>query len=131
MMSVSFRAMMVAALLWVAPTTARQASQAPSPSPAQTAPQPKGEAEKGKTLFRSVACFQCHGDEAQGGAAGPRLGPDPLPFARFVAYVRAPRGEMPPYTVKVMSEQDLADVYAFLQARPHPPAVGTIPLLAR
>lgn len=29
-----------------------------------------------------------------------------------------------------MSEQDLADVYAFLQARPRPPAVSAIPLLA-
>jgi hypothetical protein len=38
---------------------------------------------------------------------------------------------MPPFTVKVMSDQELADVYAFLQARPRPPAVESIPLLAR
>ena len=122
---------MVTTLLSIAPAMARQAIQPPSAAfPAQTVPQPKGDAEKGKTLFKSNGCFQCHGNEAQGGAAGPRLGPDPLPFARLVAYARAPRGEMPPYTVKVMSDQDLADVYAFLQARPHPPAIGTIPLLA-
>jgi ubiquinol-cytochrome c reductase cytochrome c subunit len=52
-----------------------------------------------------------------------------MPFRNFVAYVRAPRGEMPPYAVKVMSDQELADVYA--QSRPRPPAVNSIPLLAR
>jgi ubiquinol-cytochrome c reductase cytochrome c subunit len=109
---------------------ARQAVPPPPASPAQTAPQLKGDAVKGQALFKSVGCFQCHGNEAQGGTAGPRIGPDPLPLPRFVAYVRAPRGEMPPYTLKVMSEQDLADVHAFLQGRAHPPAIGTIPLLA-
>ena len=37
---------------------------------------------------------------------------------------------MPPYTDKVLSNQELADIYAFLQARPRPPAVDTIPQLA-
>lgn len=90
-----------------------------------------GNAEKGKALYHKVGCYQCHNNEAQGGAAGPRLGPNPVPFARFIAYVRAPTGEMPPYTVKVMSEQELADVYAFLEARPKPPALASLPLLSR
>lgn len=92
---------------------------------------PAGRADVGAMLFRKVACFTCHVNEAQGGANGPRLGPDPIPFARFLAYVRNPAGDMPPYTSKVMSDQDLADVYAFLQTRAKPPAVNTIPLLAR
>ena len=37
---------------------------------------------------------------------------------------------MPPYTAVVLSDQDLADIYAFLEARPKPPAVNSIPLLA-
>jgi hypothetical protein len=38
---------------------------------------------------------------------------------------------MPPYTEKV-SNQDMADISAFLQARPRPPAAVTlVPLLAR
>src|SRR6185295_13922277 len=93
----------VAGLFGVASARARQVAQPPSAAVAQAASQPKGDAEKGKTLFKSIGCFQCHANEAQGGAAGPRIGPDPLPFARFVAYVRAPRGEMPPYTAKVLS----------------------------
>jgi mono/diheme cytochrome c family protein len=92
---------------------------------------PAGNADNGKTLFKKDACYQCHGYEGQGGAAGPRLGPGPIPFRGFLAYVRAPRAEMPPYTVNVISDQELADVYAFLQARPRPPAVSSIPLLAR
>jgi hypothetical protein len=36
---------------------------------------------------------------------------------------------MPPYTAKVVSDQELADMYAFLQSLPHPPSVESIPLL--
>jgi hypothetical protein len=37
---------------------------------------------------------------------------------------------MPPYTAKVVSDKDLADIYAFLQAVKQPPAVKQIPLLS-
>jgi mono/diheme cytochrome c family protein len=119
----------IAAAFWVAPASGGVASQSPTPAPAQASPTPRGDAEKGQALYSKNACYQCHNNEAQGGAAGPRLGPDPITFQRFVAYVRAPRGEMPPYTSAVMSDQELADVYAFVQARPRPPALGSIPLL--
>jgi hypothetical protein len=36
---------------------------------------------------------------------------------------------MPPYTDKVLPERDLADIYAFLQSRPAPKSVESIPLL--
>ena len=91
---------------------------------------PAGDADAGATLFRSVGCYQCHANEAQGGANGPRIGPDPIPFARFVQYVQNPSGNMPPYTSVVVSAQDLADIYAFLQSRSRPPDIDTIPLLA-
>jgi mono/diheme cytochrome c family protein len=88
-----------------------------------------GRVAVGATLFHRNGCFQCHANEGQGGTQGPRIGPNPVPFARFSWYVRNPSGDMPPYTAVVMSDQDLADVYAFLQARPQPPPVDTIPLL--
>ena len=50
-------------------------------------------------------------------------------FQAFLRYVRTPRGEMPPYKAKVMSDQDVADVYAFLQALPPPPPLSALPLL--
>ena len=92
--------------------------------------QPSGNVDAGAELYRNTGCYQCHANEAQGGAQGPRLGPDPISFPRFTWYVRHPSGGMPPYTESVMSDQDLADVYAFLEARPSPPDVSTIPLLA-
>ena len=113
-------------------TLAAAAPSADQTPAAQTpAAAPSGDVEKGKTLFVKNGCYQCHNYEGHGGAAGARLAPNPLPFARFVAYVRAPRGDMPPYSVKVMSEQDLADVYAFLRSRPRPLSLDSIPLLAR
>jgi cytochrome c553 len=36
---------------------------------------------------------------------------------------------MPPYKAKVMSDQDVADVYAFLQALPPPAPLSSLPLL--
>ena len=108
-----------------------QAPSAPPPPSQPTAATPAGDSEKGKALFVKNGCYQCHNYEGHGGAAGARLAPNPLPFRGFVNYVRSPRGDMPPYTAKVMSEQDLADVHAYLRSRPRPAAVSSIPLLAR
>jgi mono/diheme cytochrome c family protein len=91
-------------------------------------PPSAGRADVGRTLFTKNGCYQCHGREAQGGAAGPRLGPGAIPLARL-QYVRKPTGDMPPYTTKVLSDRDLADIYAFLESLPKPPAVSSIPLL--
>jgi len=43
--------------------------------------------------------------------------------------VRNPKGEMPPYTSKVVKDQELADIYALLQSIPAPPASKSIPML--
>lgn len=91
---------------------------------------PAGNAQKGRQLFQSYGCYQCHGREAQGGAGtGPRLAPKPIPFTQLSKYVRHPTGQMPPYTERVVSNEDLADIYAFLSAQPTPPAAKNIPLL--
>jgi len=102
-------------------------AQAPQ-RPATATPAPAGNADEGKKLFVSVGCYQCHGYEAQGSSAtGPRLGPRPMAFAAFSRYVRQPSGQMPPYTVKVVSDSDVAKIYAFIQSRPEP--AKEIPLL--
>ena len=92
-------------------------------------PAPKGDEAKGKKLFDSYGCYQCHNLAAQGGSAGPRLAPRPIAFAAFSKYVRQPTADMPPYTAKVVSDQELADIYAFLAAIPPPPPIDSIPLL--
>ena len=98
--------------------------------PAETsAAAPVGNAANGKVLYGKIGCYQCHSEQGQGGTQGPRLGPKPIAFQAFLRYVRSPRGEMPPYKPKVLSDKDAADVYAFLQALPPPPPLSTLPLL--
>ena len=86
-------------------------------------------AANGHALFVKVGCYACHGYQGQGGAAGPRIAPDPLPFDGLAAFVRTTSGEMPPYTTTILSDSDLADIYAYLQSIPKPPDPKTIPLL--
>ena len=101
-------------------TLVAQTAQSPQPAP-------PGNIEKGRLGFVRVGCAQCHGREAQGSpTTGPRLGPNGLPYPAFARYVRAPRLQMPPYTEKILTEADLADLYAFVQSRPKattPPAL--------
>jgi ubiquinol-cytochrome c reductase cytochrome c subunit len=86
-------------------------------------------AEKGKTAFIKNGCWQCHGFEGQGGQAGLPLAPNTKPLAYITAFVRNTRGPMPPYSEKVLSNADLADIHAYLQSRPAAPDPKTIPLL--
>jgi len=98
-------------------------------APAAGAAAPAGNAQQGGGLYVKYGCFQCHVNEGQGGPQGPRLGPDPIPFARFSSYVRSPTGDMPPYSTVVISNQELADIYAFLASRAKPQPLSAIPLL--
>lgn len=95
---------------------------------AVAAQSPSGNAQNGKKLFENYGCYECHDHAGQGGA-GARIAPRPIPFAAFEKYVRHPSGEMPPYTAKVVSDKDLADIYAFLESIPQPPPAKNIPLL--
>jgi mono/diheme cytochrome c family protein len=98
------------------------------PKTAPTATAPAGNAENGKKLYNGVGCWQCHGYSGQGGSAGPRIAP-PMPLAFFSKIVREGRDEMPPYTAKVLSDAQVADIHAFLMTIPKPPDSKTIPLL--
>jgi mono/diheme cytochrome c family protein len=99
--------------------------------PALDATAPAGNVDSGKKLFVSAGCALCHNGEGQGGGPGPRLAPNPnmLAFKVFAQRVREPINSMPPYTTNVLSDQQLADIYAFLRTVPKPPDVSTIPLL--
>lgn len=89
----------------------------------------KGNAENGKKLFAAYGCYECHGRQGAGAATGPRIGPPAITLAAVLRYVRAPTGQMPPYTAKVVSDQDLADIYAFLKSFAAPQPAKDIPLL--
>jgi ubiquinol-cytochrome c reductase cytochrome c subunit len=83
---------------------------------AQSGDAAKGDVDKGKALFLKNGCYECHGTVGQGGT-----GPHIAPRTASIAYIRKPAGQMPPYTAKVMSDQDLADVLAYLMSIPAPP----------
>jgi mono/diheme cytochrome c family protein len=100
-------------------------------SPALAVEAPKGDSAKGKATFERVGCYQCHGHMGQGGREGPRIAdPVPLAWPAFLAWVRTTSGDMPPYTDKVLPEQDLVDIYAYVQSVPKAPDFKSIPLLS-
>ena len=66
---------------------------------------------------------------AEGGAAGARIARTALNLQAFLRYVRQPTGQMPPYTAKVMSDEQLGNVFAYLQSLPAPTPRKDIPLL--
>jgi mono/diheme cytochrome c family protein len=106
------------------------AAQSTGEAPKTAAGAPAGNAQHGKTIYVTDGCYECHGYAAQGGGGtGPKLGPNPVPYAAFSFQVRSPRDEMPPYTAKVLSDADMADIYAFVQSLPQPPKLDSIPLL--
>ena len=85
--------------------------------------------EKGKVAYVKHGCWQCHGFAAQGGIAGPKLAPDPMPLVALTAFVRHTRGAMPPYEEAILSSADLADIHAWLQSLPRAQDYKSIPLL--
>ena len=106
-----------AALILAAPGTRAQTSRA-APN-ADSAP--AGNARNGQRIYTNYGCYECHGREGQGSSTtGPRIGPSPISFPAFIRYARQPTGQMPPYTSKVVSDSELADMYAFLQSLPQP-----------
>jgi mono/diheme cytochrome c family protein len=88
-----------------------------------------GDAANGKKLFLRDGCFQCHGYGGQGGAAGARIAAIGLNAQGLIHYVRAPGGAMPAYTDKVITDQELTDVWAYLQTLPKAKPAKDIPLL--
>jgi ubiquinol-cytochrome c reductase cytochrome c subunit len=89
-----------------------------------------GSAENGKRIFMKNGCFECHGTVGQGTIAGARIGPPPLNAQGLIRYVRRPAGQMPAFTEKVMSDQELIDVYTYLKTIPAPKPAKDIPLLS-
>jgi ubiquinol-cytochrome c reductase cytochrome c subunit len=86
-------------------------------------------ASRGRALYNTVGCAQCHGTEGQGSNAGLKLAPDPLPAEAIAQFIRATNTTMPPYSEAVLSDADVADIAAFLATIPASKPVARIPLL--
>jgi len=103
---------------------------APMIAAAQTAPaNTAGNATNGKQLFMEKNCYYCHGTTGQGGRDGARLTATALNADGLIRYVRKPAGAMPAYTEKLISDQELRDVLAYLKSLPAAKAPKDIPLL--
>jgi mono/diheme cytochrome c family protein len=90
-------------------------------TPGRAQDTPPGDAAAGKRLYLATGCFFCHGRSGQGGAynrEAPSLAKTAMPFMGFQFQLRNPGGDMPAYAEPVMSDKDIADIYAFLQSLP-------------
>ena len=90
-----------------------------------------GEVATGQRLYMKETCFFCHGTAAQGSITGPRLAAIARNLDGFTRYVRRPSGAMPAFTDRVITDQDLAAIFAFLKSLPAARPVKEIPLLER
>jgi mono/diheme cytochrome c family protein len=91
-----------------------------------------GDAVNGKRVYLAVGCFECHGRSGQGGRfnyATPALAQIQLPVDSFIAFLRAAPNDMPAYSASVLSDQDAADIHAFLTSLPGRKPVKDFPLL--
>ena len=107
---------------------------AASPAGAQTAlpPIPKGDPAHGKTVYLADGCYQCHGRVGQGGlmtGPAPILAQTKMPYPAFTRQLRNPINDMPPYPANLLPDQEMADIYAFLQSLPGRRPVKDIPIL--
>ena len=85
-------------------------------------------AAHGQQLYMANNCYECHGNVGQGGGNGPTIAPPRLrPQAEFMAFVRQPPS-MPPYTTAVLNDEDLAEIWTYLNSIPPPNSTLPEPL---
>ena len=92
---------------------------------------PVASAERGAKLYVDLACHSCHGTHGQGGGRNsePKIRRPLLAWSGYIGLLRKPPRDMPAYTHKWVSDQEAADMYAYLTSLKPVPAVKDIPLL--
>jgi len=88
-----------------------------------------GNAAAGGQLFQKYNCYYCHGTAGQGGRDGARIAALSLNAQAFKRYVRQPAAAMPAFTDKVLSDEQLTNIYAYLKTLPAAKDPKDIPLL--
>jgi len=96
---------------------------------AQASSAPAGNADNGKKLFLKDGCWESHGYSGQGGRDGARIGATSLSLQGVIRYVRKPAGSMPAFTDKLITDQELTDIYAYLKSLPPVKAAKDVRLL--
>jgi hydroxylamine dehydrogenase len=78
----------------------------PSPAVAQTA-------DAGAELYIAKGCLGCHGASGRGGV-GPPLAHTKLTLDAFLTQLRQPRGIMPPFHARVVTNTEARSIHAYL-----------------
>ena len=84
------------------------------------------------------ACYECHGTRGAGSLNnGPQIAPNPIAWTAFMYQLRHPIGapsfgliKMPMYGPKVLSDAQIADIYAYLLSITPGPSAASIALLS-
>jgi mono/diheme cytochrome c family protein len=82
---------------------------------------PKGDAANGQRIYVAVGCFTCHGRVGQGGnfnSATPPLANTQWPVEALRAFLRVGLNDMPAFSSEVLTDQQVADIHAFLKSLP-------------
>jgi mono/diheme cytochrome c family protein len=93
---------------------------------------PKGDIANGQRVYLADGCFTCHGRVGQGGnyyGTTPTLAKTELPFEGFKQQLRDPVRVMPAYSEAVVSDKEVADIFAFLQTLPGRRPARDFPIL--
>ena len=98
---------LLAAALWLAPDAALAQDLA-----------------RGQALFEQLGCSGCHGARA-GGSLGPQLAATELSLLRVTAQVRDPISMHPSFETERLGDEDIANIYAWLQSLADEPAYPT------
>jgi len=98
----------------------------PSAAKAQAA---AGSATTGKELYISYACYSCHGFDGHGGSGGAAQRHEDV--AGGVHGVCSQPGADAGVFDKVLTDTQLADLYAYIKSLPDSPPAKNIPLLVQ
>jgi len=99
---------------------------------ASNAQEPAGDAANGAKVYVAVGCFTCHGRSGQGGNFNyvtPVLAKIQWPVEALRAFLRVGVNDMPAYSKEVLSDQQVADIHAFLRSLSGPRPTAEIPQL--
>jgi mono/diheme cytochrome c family protein len=75
-----------------------------------------GDVAAGQTAFTAKTCSGCHGANAEG-AIGPKLAGTGKSQTQVLNTVRKGEGQMPAFDASKVSDQDVANIYAWLQSK--------------
>ncbi len=76
---------------------------------------PSGDSSNGKRWFSMQHCDGCHGEGGVGGDA-PQIGQVTMSYRELLSKVRNSKSAiMPSYSKERLSDQDVADIFSYLQ----------------